>query len=78
MATLTIRNLGTNVVQALKLLAKANNRSLEGEVRALMERHAQTPSAHKLIALANDIAALTPKDRPQTDSALLLAENRSR
>ena len=40
MATLTIRNVPAPVVQALKRLAKNNNRSMEQEVRLLLEEHA--------------------------------------
>ena len=37
MATLTIRNVPALVVQALKRIAKQNNRSMEQEVRLLLE-----------------------------------------
>lgn len=74
MATLSIRNLNVTVVQALKLRAKANNRSLEGEARALLERYSRLPTAPELIARADDIAALTPSGRPQSDGARLLGE----
>jgi plasmid stability protein len=76
MATLTIRNLNADVVQALKLRAKANNRSLEAEARNLLERHARLPSTRELIELSDSILAMTPKDRRQTDSALLIREDR--
>ena len=39
MATLTIRNLSTKVVKSLKALARRNRRSMEQEVRALLEQH---------------------------------------
>jgi plasmid stability protein len=74
MATLTIRNLDKGIVESLKLHAKGNNRSLEAEARTLLERHARMPSARALIALAEDIAAMTPRDRTQSDSAALLRE----
>lgn len=77
MPTLTIRNLNLDVMQALKLRAKSNNRSLEAEARNLLERHARRPSTHELTALADEIAALTPAGRRQTDSALLLREAHS-
>ncbi len=76
MATLSIRNLNDAVVQALKLRAKANNRSLEAEARMLLTRHARTPSSRELLAMADEIASLTPAGRPQTDGALLLREAR--
>jgi plasmid stability protein len=39
MATLTIRNVPTKTVKSLKTLAKRNQRSMEQEVRALLEQH---------------------------------------
>jgi plasmid stability protein len=38
-ATLTIRNIPTRVVRALKTLAKQRNTSMEQEVRELLEEH---------------------------------------
>jgi plasmid stability protein len=37
MATLTIRNLSTKAIRALKAIAKRNRRSMEQEVRELIE-----------------------------------------
>ena len=39
MATLTIRNVPTKVVKSLKSLARRNRRSMEQEVRAVLEQH---------------------------------------
>jgi len=39
MATLTIRNVPTKVVKSLKTLARRNRRSMEQEVRAVLEQH---------------------------------------
>ncbi len=39
MAALTIRNLPPEVVSALKLLAQRNHRSMEQEVREMIERY---------------------------------------
>jgi len=39
MATLTIRNVPTKVVRSLKTLARRNRRSMEQEVRAVLEQH---------------------------------------
>jgi plasmid stability protein len=39
MATLTIRNLPPKVVKSLKSLARRNRRSMEQEVRAVLEEH---------------------------------------
>ncbi len=72
MATVTIRKLDGAIIEALKQRARANNRSLEGELRQIL-----TDAAHDPRALAERIAALTP-DRPQTDSADLLRGDRRR
>ena len=39
MATLTIRNVPPKVVKTLQTLAKRNRRSMEQEVRAVLEEH---------------------------------------
>lgn len=39
MATLTVRNVPTKVVKTLKTLARRNKRSMEQEVRAVLEQH---------------------------------------
>lgn len=39
MATLTIRNLPPKVVKSLKTLARRSHRSMEQEVRAVLEEH---------------------------------------
>jgi plasmid stability protein len=39
MATLTIRNVPARVVKSLKTLARRHQRSMEQEVRAMLEQH---------------------------------------
>lgn len=77
MANLTIRNLDDAVVERLKLRAKAHNRSLEAEVRTILESTARTADRKAFIQEAKRIAAMTP-DVPQTDSTLLIREDRDR
>ena len=77
MANLTIRNLDAKVVENLKSRARANRRSLEGEVRLLLEQHGRRPPRDELIRQAEEIAAMTPR-LPQTDSATLVREGRDR
>lgn len=78
MATITVRNVDDRVVASLKAQAKANQRSLEGEVRHLLAqqalRHARLEDFRQRTAR---LAALTA-GRPQTDSTLLLREDRDR
>ena len=79
MANLTIRNLDDGVVASLKAQAKRNNRSLEAELRQVLTRVAkQRERLSAFVEAAERIAAMTPKDRPQSDSAELLREDRDR
>jgi plasmid stability protein len=76
-ATLTIRNLEDDVVDALKARARRNHRSLEAEVRELLRAVATGDSPMSLRDLADRIAALTPDVR-QTDSTELVRADRGR
>jgi len=78
MATITVRNLDGEIVKDLKKQASGNNRSLEAELREILRQAAKRPSRIELLALADRIAAMTPEDAKQTDSAELLREDRDR
>ncbi len=77
MANVTVRNLDDAVVEALKERARANNRSLEGELRQILTDAAKSVGPVDLRVLAERIAAMT-SDRPQTDSVDLLHKDRRR
>ena len=77
MATVTIRNLDDAVIERLKQMAKANTRSLDAELRALLTDASARWSPRELRALADRIATMTP-NMPQTDSTELLREDRNR
>ena len=78
MGNLTIRNLDDGVIETLKAQAKANQRSLEAEVRYVL-----TQQADQRVRMADfrertaSILAMTSK-AAQTDSAELLREDRER
>ena len=78
MANVTVRNIDDDVIACLKAQAKANHRSLEGEIRHLLaqhvSRHARLEDFRERTAR---LAALTA-DSPQTDSVSLLREDRNR
>jgi plasmid stability protein len=78
MASVTIRNLDDGVVERLKSKAKDNGRSLEAELREILLTEARRASTKEWLAEADRIAAMTPKDRPQTDSTILIREDRDR
>ena len=78
MGDLTIRNLDDRVIERLKAQAKANHRSLEGEVRHLL-----TQRLDRLVQIAEfrertrRLVSRTIHMR-QTDSVDLLREDRAR
>lgn len=78
MGNLTIRNLDDHVIEQLKVQAKQNHRSLEGEVRHLL-----TQRVDRLGRIVNfrertrKLSSLTTGTR-QTDSVKLLREDRDR
>ena len=78
LGNLTVRNLDDWVIEGLKAEAKANERSLEGEVRHVL---AQRVGRRKHIAdfreRTRQITAMTA-DTPQTESVTLLREDRDR
>lgn len=76
MATITIRNLNDQTVLTLKQRAAGNNRSLEAEVRHLLDEAARSNRA-TISDLARRIRMMTP-DVPQTDSTDLIREDRDR
>ncbi len=78
MASVTIRNLDDAIVKELKQQAKAHNRSLEAELREILSAAAQMRKRRRdFRARADRIAAMTP-DVAQTDSTLLIREDRDR
>lgn len=78
MGTLTIRNLDDRVIERLKEQAKANHRSLEGEVRHLL-----TQRLDRLVQIADfrertrELVSRTAQTQ-QTDSVDMLREDRAR
>ena len=81
MTDLTIRDLDERIIEALTRRAKANNRSLEVEIREILVQAAQpsAPPRADLRALADRIAAMTRRaEGSQTDSTVLLREDRDR
>ena len=78
MGNLTVRNLDDRVIEHLKAQARANQRSLEGEIRYVL-----TQQADRRVRIAGfrertrQIARVTA-GTPQTDVTDLLREDRSR
>lgn len=79
MANLTIRNLDDDVVEELKAQAKANHRSMEAELRAILSDEARQRARMRAFREeAERIRAMTPKGVKQTDSTKIIREFRDR
>ena len=77
MGNLTIRNLDDGVIRLLKAQAKANQRSLEAEIRYLLTRQANRCS--RMSHFRQRTGEIADRaDRTQTDSVKLLREDRDR
>jgi plasmid stability protein len=77
MTTLTVRGVDDKLVKKLKAQAKRNHRSLEAELREIIRRGV-VPDVKSVLREMRRIRAMTPRDRPQTDSTLLIREDRDR
>lgn len=76
MAQVLVRNLDSKVVDRLKARARAHGRSLQTEVKTILEREART-SASDVLAFAARIRRELA-GRRHSDSARLQREDRSR
>ena len=78
MATINVRQLDDNVVRRLKCLASLNNRSLESEVRHILERAAEDDMAAKrasFLAMSDRLRQKT-EGRAHTLAEVLIREDR--
>ncbi len=78
MGNLTIRNLDDGVIDRLKAQAKANQRSLEGEIRHLLTREVSEYLRTAEFLKRADALATTTSSVKQTDSTALVREDRDR
>lgn len=79
MNDITIKLDDATLVDALSEIAKANNQTLESEIRQLLEK--AVDDRHRRLEFyrrAQKISAMTPKGVAQTDSTLLIREDRDR
>ncbi|CAN7312652.1 FitA-like ribbon-helix-helix domain-containing protein [Pararhizobium sp. LjRoot238] len=67
-----------SLLMRLEDRARAHNRSLDDEVKFLLERALEKPERESLYDAARRIAAMTPKGIKQTDSVEMLREDRDR
>jgi hypothetical protein len=82
MAQLLVRNIDDHVVERLKATAAKHHRSLEAEVRCVLQEHTQhsQTSDNYLERLATLRAAILTENggKPFSDSAELIREDRER
>ena len=80
MAQISVRNLDDQVVERLKHKARRHGRSLESEVRAILEEAAQPSREEALRSLASlrEEIAQHNGHRMLSDSTEILREDRSR
>jgi plasmid stability protein len=81
MSEVLVRNLDEGVVEQLKARARGSGRSLQAELKLILEQASRPapgrPSRAEYRVLADQVRAALG-DRPQADSAALLAEDRAR
>ncbi len=80
MVTINVRRLDQDVVDRLKRRASQNNRSLEGEVRHILQCAADDNMAAKRAAFleASDRLREKTRGRKQTPAEVLIREDRDR
>ncbi|MDE0178342.1 MAG: hypothetical protein OXP36_07065 [Gammaproteobacteria bacterium] len=80
MAAINVRQLDDDVVDRLKQRASSNNRSLEGEVRHILECAADNDMAAKRARFlaASDRLREKTRGRQQTPAEVLIREDRDR
>ena len=80
MAAINVRQLDDDVVDRLKQRASSNNRSLEGEVRHILECAADDDMAAKRARFAETMKRLRPltEGRKHTPAEVLIREDRDR
>ena len=78
MGTVHVRRLDDDVVKRLKLRAAANNRSLEGEARHILEQAAEYSMEEKVRAFREMSQRFRREtgEVPQTPSHVLIREDR--
>ena len=78
MAQILVRELDESVVKRLKSRAKANGRSMESEIRTILESAARAHAEKARFIKEVELLRKRIRRRPQTDSGALQAEDRDR
>ena len=78
MASVTVRNIDDQVIASLKAQAKANHRSLEGEIRHVLTQQALRSARLEEFRQRTERLQSLTEGTPQTDSVALIREDRDR
>jgi hypothetical protein len=78
MGELTIRLDDTELLDALGELAKMHNCSIEEEINNLLQKAVRERARLDFVRRVEAITAMTPRGVRQTDSTLLIREDRDR
>ena len=78
MANITVRNISDEIIASLKVQAKANFRSLEGEIRHILAQRALRPTRIEEFKERTARLLSLTEGLPQTDSVALIREDRDR
>jgi len=77
MADITIHDVDPDTLERWRIRAGRNGRTVEAEIRAVLESEPKAMSREAFWEWADAVAAMTPKNHP-SDSVSLLREDRDR
>ena len=79
MSDVLVRDLNKETIDRLKKRASRQKRSLQAEMKLILERAAEQPDPSDALKTARKIRAMiADRGQQQTDSAILLREDRDR
>lgn len=78
MATVTLTDIDDELLAVVAELARRREVSVERQIVAVLEASVGRELRRDLVAQADRIAAMTPRDVEQTDSTLLIRVDRDR
>lgn len=78
MNAINVRIDNDSLVEGLSKLAERHKRSVQSEVMEIIRRAIAEETRPNRLEIADRIAAMTPKGRLQTDSTILVREDRDR
>jgi plasmid stability protein len=78
MGQVLIRKLGDQTLEAYRATARAKGRSLEAELREVIEMHRPLPQkgSEELLRLSARLRAMASPENPKSDSTLLIRWDR--